>query len=95
MPTLHPTLSADQLIEIIRQRIEDGRLPCVRPDTIYAGYGSGEPCDGCDDRIESTKIVYDVPFPAASRSLKLHFPCYVIWQQQCTSQPASSSATTA
>ena len=83
MPT-EPLLPEGELRDLVRRRIEAGRLPLMRPDQIDAGYGRSKLCCVCDDPIDPTKIEYDVTGPDRLRALVFHFACYVIWQRECS-----------
>jgi len=67
----------------VQQRIEDGRLPLLRPERIEAGYGSEDKCCACGEPIEPSKIEYEIAALDGQR-LKFHFACYMIWQSECS-----------
>lgn len=91
MPT-HSVLPEDEVQQRVRQSLESGRLPVLRPDHIHAGYGSGNTCCACEQRIDPAKIEYEVAGPDKLKKLIFHFACYVIWQRQCSLRPDESTA---
>jgi len=86
MPT-KPVLSEAELRLRIQQRMADGRLPATRPDHIDAGYGTGTDCDACGVAITPGKVEYEVN---EGGTIRLHFACFVIWQQECSKGTGSS-----
>jgi hypothetical protein len=73
-------LPPEKLRFAVRRRVEDGRLPSVRPGTVVAGYGDGDKCSACDRPLRLTDVVYEIA--AGRRTLKFHIACYSIWQQE-------------
>jgi hypothetical protein len=52
------------LRDVIRRKLDDGALPTERPEhKVYAGYGSGAPCDACGDRILPAQVEYELNYP--------------------------------
>jgi hypothetical protein len=92
MPT-HSVLPEDEVHQQVRQSLESGRLPVLRPDHIHAGYGSGNTCCACGQRIEPAKIEYEVAGPGQLQKLIFHFVCYVIWQRECSLRAGVSTTT--
>jgi hypothetical protein len=71
---------SSEIITAIRAKIADGRLPVERPSQIWAGDGSGEPCDACDRPITPAEIEYEAQFLPA-RMLRFHRMCFDAWHQ--------------
>lgn len=78
-----PRIPDDDLRAMARERIADGRLPILFPDTLHAGYGTGTTCDLCGQPIERHQIDYEVTDRRNGRSLSLHLACHAIWQLEC------------
>jgi hypothetical protein len=87
-----PVLSKSELRSRVLQRIEDGRLPLLLSDTIDAGYGTGAPCDLCEQPISVDKIEYDVTDPRNGNHLHFHFACHSAWQRECARRIAKGRA---
>jgi hypothetical protein len=50
---------------VIRRKLDDGTLPTEPPQgKIYAGYGSGAPCNACGDPIHPAQVEYELNYPA-------------------------------
>jgi hypothetical protein len=90
MPT-HSVLPEDEVHQRVRQGLESGRLPVLRPDHIHAGYGSRNPCCACGQRIDPAKIEYEVIGADGLQKLIFHFACYVIWQRECSLRTGAST----
>lgn len=76
----------------IRQLVESGRLPCLVPKQIAAGYGStSHVCMACDDPITHTQVEYEIQNDTDGRRLTFHFGCFVVWQLECARLPAGAA----
>jgi len=68
-----------------RQRILDavssGRLPVDAPAKMYAGYGPGRACAGCDDAIGPKDVEYEAHYDDGRRYY-LHLGCAALWEAQ-------------
>jgi hypothetical protein len=76
MPTSHG-------LEITaRKRLASGELPRVLTDSIWGGYGRGNPCSLCGEPIRSTQVEFEVPKLAdgLGGALRFHIPCHEVWQ---------------
>jgi len=73
-----------------RQRILDavssGRLPVDAPAKMYAGYGPGRACAGCDDAIGSKDVEYEAHYDG-DRRYYLHLACAAFWDAQVRRSP--------
>jgi hypothetical protein len=79
-----PRLLDSEVVKRVEDRIHRGQLPCLRPETVYGGFGSGRTaCSGCEQVIESGKVEYEIEDPQSKVCLSFHFDCYVIWQREC------------
>ena len=68
-----------------RERIREGRLPCITHYRTWGGRGSNEPCALCDGTIGPDEVEYEIEPPGAtSGSLyRFHFLCHDAWQYEC------------
>jgi len=75
----------------IERKLATGLLPRHHPVKSWAGFGTGESCDGCDQPILATEVEYEVDF-AESLTLRFHVTCEQIWRALITqiAQPATS-----
>jgi hypothetical protein len=66
-----------------RQRVLDAiasrRLPPIPPPKMFAGYGSGRACDGCDQEISTNDIEYEAVYEG-DRAYYLHLGCAALWE---------------
>jgi hypothetical protein len=65
---------------LISEKVACGVLPSVKPRKLWAGLGSGRPCDGCGRSITPTDLEYELEF-ADDRTIRLHRDCLAIWHQ--------------
>lgn len=65
----------------IRDKMDAGILPREKPTKMYAGFGNGEPCAGCDTPILPAQVEYE--FEAADGSpIRLHLGCAGLWEAE-------------
>jgi hypothetical protein len=58
----------------------DGRaLPTEEPRNTWAGYGSRQPCAGCDCPIFATELEHEMAFAGGLR-LHFHVACAHVWR---------------
>jgi hypothetical protein len=95
MPT-EATFLETELRLRVRRRINGGRLPVALVSRIDSSYWTGRVCCVCDQPITHEIVDYDVVDlrrKTARLSLSFHFPCYVIWQQECANRLANAKRT--
>jgi len=75
-------MDADALRQLIRQRIQDGRLP--RDDTLELahGHGIGQVCDGCGAEIARDQSMTVRIDRTNYRTIRLHDECFRIWDAE-------------
>ena len=85
-----------EILRLILSKIADGVLPSVRVEKVWAGYGTGHPCYGCDQPIDGTDVETEINL-AGALLLRLHQRCFAIWQQELEIRggTARASATSA
>ena len=85
-------LSDEELRQLVRQRINDGRLPVTLSQELWAGHGTGLICSACAEPIGSEQVEYEVDLSGGVRLL-FHPRCHVQWQLECVGRlPARSAA---
>ena len=76
---------AENLRQVIRQRIETGALPCGH-QRMWAGPGREHVCVVCGVAIPPTVNEYEVLFPGSDEgmnSLYFHLGCLNAWLEEC------------
>ena len=79
------------LVDRIRGKLDKGALPLEAPNKMYAGHGSGEKCDGCDEDIRQAQVVYEMDY-GADRMYRLHLACAGLWDAECRRRGLKRSA---
>ena len=72
----------DDIRQLIRRRLLEGRLPRGRALDIWAAPGEGQSCDGCGEPIaKNQQIVWGI---AAKdwMSVQFHANCYELWEAE-------------
>ena len=90
------TKSRDAALRVtVRQRIQHGQLPVVRPTEITASYGSGRVCEVCDCPITPRQAEYEVEDSYTGRKLRFHSECHGAWQCECAQMLTDSECSRA
>jgi hypothetical protein len=66
--------------KLIADRLAGGQLPRTKSVQMWAGFGNGRPCDGCDERIGPTEVEHEHEV-GDDATLRLHAVCSVLWQR--------------
>jgi len=68
------------LAALVAERIRSGSLPLPPepPQKYFAGKGSGQPCDVCEQAITAEDLEYELDI--ASRTLRFHEKCLDMWR---------------
>jgi len=64
--------------KVIRDRLAAGVLPRADPRSVWVGYGSDRPCDGCVQPIRPAQREYHADYGGTS-TLRFHAACYEVW----------------
>jgi hypothetical protein len=85
MPEIERALRAT-----IRQRLQDGTLPRVKPSETWGGPGAGRACRACERTITNDEMEFEVEFApggptfqvlrSESPVLNLHATCFAAWE---------------
>jgi hypothetical protein len=81
-----PRLPEADLRAMAREHIAAGRLPVSFPRDVYAGYGSGVPCELCGRQIHRSDIEYEVSDSRTGARFTLHLVCHACWQLECVGE---------
>ena len=72
-------MSDEVIRQLIRQRINDGRLPRHRLIEVFYGSGVGQECDACSGLIEQDQRMTVRICSEDWRTIRLHDDCFQIW----------------
>ena len=64
---------------LIADKVIRRELPSAKLLKLWAGYGKGRPCDGCDKPITTTEIEHEVDLPGGV-ILRFHVACTGFWR---------------
>jgi hypothetical protein len=70
-----------QAAKLIRDRLNSGRLPCGVPTRMWAGFGTGQSCDGCDEPIVPAQVEYEF-IVGDGRTIRFHLGCAGLWEAE-------------
>jgi len=67
-----------------RATLKAALIPRDRPEGIWGGNGSGEPCPVCGHSVDAAEMELEVEFTEGSaqgaREFHLHLPCFAAWE---------------
>ena len=75
----------DSLRILIREKLEDGRLPLNSMPRFWGGPADGEVCDACDHLITKQQLVMEgiastlSDRPKEKKPIQFHVTCFQIW----------------
>ncbi len=75
-------MDADVVRQLIRRRLEDGRLPHGRMAEVRVQLGDGQLCDGCGAVITTKQTVMSGLAAEDWSWLQLHADCFDIWHTE-------------
>jgi hypothetical protein len=73
-------MTPDVVRQLIRDRIDNGSLPCDRTIELWHSLGFGQTCDGCGLAITTTDWMYLI-CADDWRAIRLHEDCFVLWEE--------------
>jgi hypothetical protein len=69
--------------QIIRRKLESGRLPLEKAANVLGRSATGEPCVGCDMTIGTGQLAMNgLAGKPGSKAMYLHLRCFEIWTQE-------------
>jgi hypothetical protein len=72
--------------QIIRLKLENGRLPLEKAARVLGRSATGEPCGGCEMTIGTGQLAMDgLARKPGSKATQLHLRCFEIWTQERSS----------
>ena len=68
---------------LIRQKLQDGRLPVDHIPRVWGGPGAMETCDACELIVTQDEFVMEgISLTGGRRPLQLHVLCFGIWDAE-------------
>lgn len=65
----------------IREKMDTGALPREAPSKMFAGFGAGDLCDGCETPILPAQVQYEFDADAVGRRvIRFHLGCAGLWE---------------
>jgi hypothetical protein len=67
---------------LIREKLQDGRLPRDSTPTTFGRPGDGRKCDACEEIITARSLMMEV-YPLTDEApVRLHGDCYIVWNDE-------------
>ena len=71
------------LLDLIRHKLADGRLPQNSIPRVWGGPSAGETCDACDEVIGKSQFVMEgASTDQTKRALQFHVACFYLWDAE-------------
>ena len=67
--------------EKIREKLDAGTLPRQTASKMFAGYGNGRPCDGCEAPIVAHQLEYEFD-RTEGQTVRFHLGCAGLWEAE-------------
>jgi hypothetical protein len=84
--------ASSSLLPVIRQRLQDGRLPHESSPRIFGRPGGGgDLCDACGKLLLKKQLAMDIPSDDQV-VVHLHANCYILWNAERHKVPVSDIA---
>ena len=65
---------------LIREKLQDGRLPHDSAPKMRGSPGDGAICDACGEIITANQVMMEVgPYTGEKKSLCFHADCFQLW----------------
>lgn len=80
-PPVKIVTAASDARSAVRAKLDAGTLPRIATGTIWAGRGTGQRCNGCDQPITLAEIEHEVERRDAD-TLRFHRECLHVWQAE-------------
>lgn len=65
--------------KMIRDKLDAGLLPKEVEARMFAGYGDGKLCDGCELAIARSQVEWEFTTPQG-QSVRFHLGCAALWE---------------
>ncbi len=88
-------MDADLVRQLIRRRLEDGRLPRGRIAEVWVQSGDGQLCHCCGAILTTSQTVISGLAVEDWRAIRFHPDCFRIWEVERLSSPGIGSGTVA
>jgi hypothetical protein len=77
-------MEANTIRTLVRQKLNDGRLPYDSLPRFWGGPGNLEQCDACDTVIREDQLVMEgiASAPSNKKPIQLHVVCLQLWDHE-------------
>ena len=82
-------MKLENLRLLIREKLQDGRLPHERISRVQCGPADGQKCDACETLIRMAQIVVTGITLGGKVSIQLHVECFQLWDDERCARESS------
>jgi hypothetical protein len=84
-------MQTEALRLLVRQKLNDGRLPYSHIPRIWGGPSAGGTCDACDTAITEQLVIEGIASAVGDRkSIQMHVQCFQLWDDERRKNDAES-----
>jgi hypothetical protein len=77
------TINPDCIRLLIRQKLQDGRLPRDITPTAFGRPGNWQKCDACEEFIVKSQLMMEIYAQRKdTTAVRFHGDCYVLWNEE-------------
>ena len=76
-------MQAEAIRLLVRQKLQDGRLPLGSIPRAFGRPGNWQKCDACEEMMPNALLMKEV-YPSTSdrKSVRFHGDCYKLWNDE-------------
>jgi len=76
-------MNAQALQLLIRQKLQDGRLPRDSTPRAFGRPGNWQKCAACEETMANALLMMEVyPLTNDKKSVRFHGDCYTLWNDE-------------
>ena len=76
-------MDLEAIRELIRVKLQNGRLPRLSAPRVFGPPGTGEQlCGACEVVLDAARLVMLIPFPEDKTFIKVHADCFMLWNEE-------------
>ncbi len=73
-------MKTEALRALIRDKLQDGRLPVDHIPRFWGGPSNGEECDACETLITEQLVMEGVD--GSKKAIQMHLHCFAVWDEE-------------
>ena len=76
-------MDAEAIRDLIRQKLDDGRLPRGSVPRAFGRPGNWQRCEACEETMMKALLMMEVyPQTKDMKAVRFHGDCYTLWNEE-------------